>query len=87
MEQPIVESVAGFAARRPMVEYLERELIDQLYVAELGIPVNEDRPSPVLGAFVISAVLWGRRRLARRTERQESEGPVAIPRVFYGGHS
>ena len=87
MQEPIVESAAGFAGRRHMVQYLEQELTNQLHTAELGLPVNEDRPTPVLGAFLIAGIVWIQRQMQKWADLHAADRRLAVPRIFYGGHS
>ena len=86
MYDPIVQSRAGFSARRSMVHYLEQELNLELQAAEQGLPLRETQPPPVLGAYVLTLGLV----LSARASEWWSEvrrRRTAIPRVFFGEYS
>jgi len=83
----LVPTESAWPAHPAAVAYVERELADQLWLAEAGFPVNEDRPSPIVGLYLASWLavladvlrpLWRQSRWHRRT---------AIPPVFYWNES
>jgi hypothetical protein len=83
MGEPIIQSAAGFVARRSMVNYLERELELELQAAEQGVLLRTEQSPPVLGAYCLTLVLalWAGIREWRSQVRPHQ---VVVPRAFYG---
>jgi hypothetical protein len=46
-KSPLILTEAGWPTHPSVITYVERELVDQLWLAEMGFSVSEERPSPV----------------------------------------
>ncbi|MEA2641045.1 MAG: hypothetical protein QOF51_2439 [Chloroflexota bacterium] len=82
-EVHLIPTSAGWSAHPDVVAYVEWELENELWLAEAGFPTNEERPSLMLGLYVVSWLAAFGNWICTASLSRWSRRREAIPRAFF----